>query len=63
MKIERLGGGITNRNFKLTAGGESFVLRMGGNDTSQLGIDRTMEHAASVNAAALGIGPEVVDFL
>jgi thiamine kinase-like enzyme len=63
MKIERLGGGITNRNFKLTAGSESFVLRIGGNDTSQLGIDRTMEHAASLNAAALGIGPEVVDFL
>ena len=63
MKIERLGGGITNRNYKLTAGGESFVLRIGGNDTSQLGIDRTMEHAASLNAAALGIGPEVVDFL
>jgi aminoglycoside phosphotransferase (APT) family kinase protein len=63
MKIERLGGGITNRNFKLTAGGESFVLRIGGNDTGQLGIDRTMEHAASLNAAALGIGPEVVDFL
>jgi thiamine kinase-like enzyme len=63
MKIERLGGGITNRNFKVTAGGESFVLRIGGNDTSQLGIDRTMEHAASLNAAALGIGPDVVDFL
>ena len=63
MKIERLGGGITNRNYKLTAGGESFVLRIGGNDTGQLGIDRTMEHAASVNAAALGIGPQVVDFL
>jgi hypothetical protein len=33
MRIEHLGGGITNRNFKLTAGGESFVLRIGGNDT------------------------------
>ena len=63
MKIERLGGGITNRNFKLTAGGESFVLRIGGNDTDRLGIIRTTEHAASLNAAALGIGPEVVDFL
>jgi thiamine kinase-like enzyme len=63
MKIERLGGGITNRNFKLTAGGESFVLRIGGNDTDRLGIVRTMEHAASLNAAELGIGPEVVDFL
>lgn len=63
MKIEHLGGGITNRNFKLTASGESFVLRIGGNDTGRLGIDRTVEHAASLNAAALGIGPEVVSFL
>ena len=31
--IEPLGGGITNHNFKVTAGGESFVLRIGGNDT------------------------------
>ena len=63
MKIEHLGGGITNRNFKITAGGEAFVLRIGGNDTGRLGIDRSVEHAASLNAAALGIGPEVVDFL
>jgi len=63
MKIERLGGGITNHNFKLTAGGESYVLRIGGKDTELLGIDRSVEHAATANAAALGIGPEVVDFL
>ena len=63
MKIQHLGGGITNHNFKLTAGGESFVLRIGGNDTERLGIDRAVEHRASLNAAALGIGPEVVDFL
>ena len=63
MKIERLGGGITNRNYKLTACGESYVLRIGGEDTELLGIDRSVEHAATLNAAALGIGPEVVDFL
>jgi thiamine kinase-like enzyme len=63
MKIEHLGGGITNRNFRITAGGESYVLRIGGNDTERLGIDRSVEHEASKNAAALGIGPEVVDFL
>jgi thiamine kinase-like enzyme len=63
MRIERLGGGITNRNYKLTAGGESYVLRIGGEDTELLGIDRSNEYAASLNAAALGLGPEVVDFL
>ena len=63
MKIERLGGGITNRNYRIEAGGEAFVLRIGGNDTERLGIDRGVEHAATRNAAALGIGPEVVAFL
>ena len=61
--IEPLGGGITNRNFTVRVGGERFVLRIGGNDTELLGIDRNAEHAASLAAAALGVGPEVVCFL
>ena len=61
--IEPLGGGITNHNFKVAAGGEPFVLRIGGNDTALLGIDRAVEHEASLAAAALGIGPEVVAFV
>jgi thiamine kinase-like enzyme len=62
-KLEVLGGGITNRNFKVTVGGEAFVLRIGGKDTELLGIDREAEHAATLAAAELGIAPEVVAFL
>jgi thiamine kinase-like enzyme len=61
--VEPLGGGITNRNFKVTAGDEAFVLRIGGNDTELLGIDRRVEHIASRTAAQLGIAPEVVAFV
>ena len=61
--VEVLGGGITNHNFKVAVGGELFVLRIGGNDTARLGIDRNAEHVASLAAAALGIGPEVVAFV
>ncbi len=61
--VEPLGGGITNHNFKVVAGGESFVLRVGGNDTSLLGIDRRVEYEASRAAAALGVAPEVVAFV
>jgi thiamine kinase-like enzyme len=61
--IEPLGGGITNRNFKVFAGGEAFVLRIGGEDTELLGIDREVEHDASLAAAELGIAPEVVAFV
>ena len=63
LELEPLGGGITNRNFKVAVGGETFVLRIGGKDTALLGIDREAEHAATQIAAELRIGPEVVAFL
>ena len=60
---EVLGGGITNHNHKVTlADGEAFVLRIAGRDTDVLGIDRAVEHEASLAAAAVGVGPEVVAF-
>jgi thiamine kinase-like enzyme len=62
-RVERLGGGITNHNFKVSVGGEEFVLRVGGRDTALLGIDRRVEHEASLAATELGIGPEVVAFV
>ena len=61
--VEPLGGGITNHNFKVLVDGDAFVLRIGGNDTGLLGIDRKVELEASLRAAALGIGPDVVAFL
>ena len=61
--IEVLGGGITNRNFKVDVAGGEYVLRIGGHDTELLGIDRAAEHAANVLAADLGIAPEVIAFV
>jgi thiamine kinase-like enzyme len=58
-----LSGGITNHNFKVDVHGETFVLRMGGNQTGLLGIDRRVEHEASIRAAEVGLGPEVAGFL
>jgi thiamine kinase-like enzyme len=63
LAIEPLGGGITNRNFKVETDGRRYVLRIGGRDTELLGIDRSAEHAASRIAADLGLGPEVVAFV
>jgi thiamine kinase-like enzyme len=62
-RIEPLGGGITNHNFKVSLDGEDYVLRIGGRDTELLGIERPAEHEAAVRAAAVGTGPEVVAFL
>ncbi len=62
-QIEILGGGITNRNFKVTLDDGAYVLRIGGKDTELLGIDRRIEYEASLAAAAVGVGPEVVAFV
>jgi thiamine kinase-like enzyme len=55
--------GITTRNFRVTFPDDVFVLRLGRRDPELLGIDRRAEYAASVAAAELGVGPEVVAFL
>ena len=61
--VEELGGGITNRNFKVQVGDEVFVLRMGGAKTDLLGIDRAVEYAAGKRAFEVGVGPEVTAFV
>jgi thiamine kinase-like enzyme len=63
LELEPLGGGITNHNFKVSVDGADYVLRIGGKDTELLGIDRSVEHGASVVAAELGVGPEVAAFV
>jgi thiamine kinase-like enzyme len=63
VELEPLGGGITNHNFLVDCESERFVLRIAGADTELLGIDRSAEHAAAQVAAALAVGPEVVDFV
>jgi hypothetical protein len=54
-----LEGGITNRNFKVSLGGEDYVVRLHGKDTDLLGISREAERLANTAAAQLGIAPEV----
>ena len=63
LTVTPLDGGLTNRNYRLDGGGESFVLRVPGKDTALLGIDRACEAACSRAAAALGVGPKVIAFL
>jgi thiamine kinase-like enzyme len=53
-------GGITNHNFRVTLGGEQYVVRVHGKDTELLGIDRDAERLASETTAALQIAPELL---
>jgi len=62
-EIKELTGGITNKNYKITVDNESFVLRLGGNETTYLGIDRQTEYDCSRLAAQIGVAPEPIAFL
>src|SRR5437879_2255208 len=61
--VEPLGGGITNRNYRVAVDGDVFVVRIPAASGSLLGIDRGLEHQASRLAAAAGVGPEVIAFI
>ena len=60
--VEPLGGGITNVNYKVTAGGQIYVVRVPGEDSDRLGIDRRREYACTVAAHCCGAAPEAVAF-
>jgi Phosphotransferase enzyme family len=55
-----LSGGITNRNYRICLGDRDCVLRLPGQDTQLLGIDRAGERLAAKRAASLGIGPQAL---
>ena len=59
--IEPIELGITNRNYKVTVpDGSAYMLRVPGERTEVLGIDRACEAEAARRADALGIGPPVL---
>ena len=63
IKTTPLSGGITNLNYKIETGGKAYVLRITGEDTDKLGIQREVEHQANLAAGRLGVAPEVEYFI
>ena len=63
VRIRPLHGGITNRNYVATANNREYVVRIPGERTALLGIDRAYEAEAAKRAADLGIGPAVLGLL
>ena len=61
IKIERLGGALTNACYKVTIGGAAYVLRLAREGTSDY-IDRSAEEHNARVAAAAGVNAEVVYF-
>lgn len=61
--VTPLEGGITNRNYRVDVKGKSYVVRVSGDNTELLGINREYEYRTQVIAGELRIAPEVVDFI
>jgi thiamine kinase-like enzyme len=63
LRYQPLGGGITNKNYRVDVDSQSYVLRIAGVKTELLGIDRLNEYIANSAAGKLGIAPEVVYYI
>jgi len=61
--VSKLEGGLTNRNYRVEAGGRSYVVRRWSEEGGLLSIDRDNEHENSAKAAAAGVGAPVVAYL
>ena len=57
--IEPLSGGITNRNYRASADGEEFVVRVC-DELPHLGIDRKNETLCQTEAHQAGVAPGIV---
>ena len=60
-KVAQLSGGLTNENYLVEAGGQKFVMRIPGQSTELLSIDRANEVYNTKAAATTGIGPRVLE--
>jgi thiamine kinase-like enzyme len=59
--ISPLSGGLTNENFLVQVGGQRYVMRLPGQSTELLSIDRANEVFNTKAAATTGIGPKVLE--
>jgi len=59
--VSPLSGGLTNENYLVRAGDRRYVLRLPGQSTELLAIDRENEVFNTKAAATTGIGPRVLE--
>jgi thiamine kinase-like enzyme len=63
LEVTKISGGITNRNFKLETENGAFMLRLAGERTELLGINRFHEFTSAQTAFQAGVGAEPIVFL
>jgi thiamine kinase-like enzyme len=59
ISVEPLSGGLTNTNYKVEVDGTPYFLRVPGESTELLAVDRNNEYHNTKAAAQAGVGPQV----
>jgi thiamine kinase-like enzyme len=60
--VDDLPGGLTNRNLKVTVGDAAYVVRIAGDSSPLLSINRDDEYYNSTAAAQAGVGAPVIEY-
>jgi len=63
IEITSLSGGLTNHNYRVSVDGEPHFVRIPGESTELLAVDRENEYYNSKAAAEAGVGPRVLHYL
>jgi thiamine kinase-like enzyme len=63
VQVSALSGGLTNENYVVSAAGKRYVIRVPGQSTELLAIDRANEVHNTRAAATTGIGPKVLEVI
>ena len=63
VQVSPLSGGLTNENYLVETGGARYVVRVPGQSTELLSIDRQNEVHNTRAAATTGIGPKVLEVI
>ena len=63
LEVTQISGGMTNKNFLLETERGRFMLRLAGERTELLGINRAHEFACSSSAYSVGVGAKPIAFL
>ncbi len=63
ISIQPVVGGLTNSNYKVIVNGKPFFVRIPGEKTELLAVDRQNEYFNTQAAATTGVGPKVYHYL
>jgi thiamine kinase-like enzyme len=63
ISIQQVSGGLTNTNYKVVVDGKPFFVRIPGEGTELLAVDRRNEYFNTRAAAEAGVGPQVLYYL